>query len=485
MKKIHLFIATLLLSALVMSQTPQAFKYQAVARDASGTFITNQNVSFQVSILAGDINGTAIYVETFSATTNDFGAVNLEIGKGTPVSGSFSSIDWSSGDYFLKVEMDEAGGASYITMGTSQLLSVPFALYAENAGDDGDWSFNGNKIFYSSGNVGIGTNDPLQYGAAGITLDVNGGIKSRYGFGLIRNDNWGSYNLSGNGGGSMWSMGILGDAGVFHIGLNLNPMISVKSNGRVGIRDDNPAFDLVVNSDISQQPAISWQQGGNEKGRLCTQEGWGRLLLFGGSYGVSLAAHGNSYVNAGNFGIGLTNPTEKLEVNGTVKATSFSGDGSALTGISGDDLGNHQATQNISTNDHWLSGDGTDKGIFVKNNGMVGVGTSNPGTTLEVDGTFSTKRGFIDLTGYSSYTLFPEKSFVYIVGDPGGTVLTLADGSAEGQILTIVVSQNNPVTILDTGNVRLAGNWTEGSNGLIMLIWGHAWVEISRSVNLK
>ncbi|MBN3034502.1 MAG: hypothetical protein JW861_02885 [Bacteroidales bacterium] len=484
MKKIALGLTALIATVMVSAQPPQAFKYQAVARDVSGVLLSNHNVSFRIGILAGDINGPVVYQETFSATTNDYGLVNLEIGNGVPVSGSFSSIDWSSGDYFLKTEMDETGGSNYITMGTTQLLSVPFALYSGSSGDDGDWHFNGNKIYYNGGNVGIGTSDPLQYGAAGITLDVNGGVTSRYGFGLIRNDNWGAYNLSGNGGGSMWAMGVLGDAGVFHIGLNLNPVISIKSNGKVGIRDDNPEFDLVVNSEISQQPAISWQQGGNEKGRLCIQEGWGKLILFGGSYSVSLAAHGNSYINnSGNLGIGLTNPTAKLEVNGTVKATSFTGDGSGLTGIAGDNLGNHQASQNIRMNNHWLSGDGTNEGIFIQNNGMVGVGTSDPGATLEVDGNFATTKGFIDLTGYTSYTLFPEKSFYYITGDPAGTTLTIADGVAEGQMLTIVVSQNFPVTIPDSGNARLSGTWTGISDGLIMLIWGHAWIEVSRSVN--
>ena len=144
-KKTLLFVwSFLLIATMITAQSaPDAFKYQAVARDASGVVIGNQSVSFQISILEGSVSGTSVYSETHDANTNSFGLVNLEIGNGTATSGDFSGIDWSADSYFLQVEMDAAGGTNFQLMGTSQLMSVPYALHAKTAesvpGDqDGD-----------------------------------------------------------------------------------------------------------------------------------------------------------------------------------------------------------------------------------------------------------------------------------------------------------------------------------------------------------
>ncbi|HDY69025.1 MAG TPA: TonB family protein [Candidatus Scalindua sp.] len=121
----------LVLAASISAQTPESFKYQAVARDATGDVIAGQTVGILVSILKGNIGGTPVYIETFAPTTNQLGLITLEIGKGTVVSGVFSWIDWGSDSYFIKVEMDAAGGTSYTELGTSQILSVPYALHAK------------------------------------------------------------------------------------------------------------------------------------------------------------------------------------------------------------------------------------------------------------------------------------------------------------------------------------------------------------------
>lgn len=138
MKKIIYTLTVLMLSASIFlpfgqagAQVPQSFKYQAVVRDGSGDIITDQQVGLQVSILQGSTSGTAVYVETHPPTTNGFGLINLKIGKGTVVSGDFSMIDWGNDSYFIKIEIDATGGTSYTEMGTSQLLSVPYALHAE------------------------------------------------------------------------------------------------------------------------------------------------------------------------------------------------------------------------------------------------------------------------------------------------------------------------------------------------------------------
>lgn len=114
------------------AQVPQSFNYQAVARDNDGGVLASKQVNIKISIIEGNVSGSSVYTELHSVTTNQLGIINLEIGKGVS-SDNFSEIDWSTGQYFLKIEMDENGGDSYKDMGTTQLLSVPFALYAANA----------------------------------------------------------------------------------------------------------------------------------------------------------------------------------------------------------------------------------------------------------------------------------------------------------------------------------------------------------------
>ncbi|MEL7118067.1 MAG: hypothetical protein AAFO07_01460 [Bacteroidota bacterium] len=115
--------------------SPQAFSYQAIVRDADGLATSNQSVQLRMSILSGSINGNAVYIENHSVTTNEFGLVNLNIGEGNVQSGVFSRIDWGgAGPFFLQVEVDVNGGTNFSLMGTTQLLSVPYALHAETAG---------------------------------------------------------------------------------------------------------------------------------------------------------------------------------------------------------------------------------------------------------------------------------------------------------------------------------------------------------------
>ena len=125
-------IATISLSSF--GQAPEGFKYQAVVRDAGNLILNNQAVGMQIEILQGGISGTPVYTESFTPTTNTYGLVNLEIGTGT-TSDDFTIIDWANDTYFIRTSIDVTGGSSYSVMGTSQLMSVPYALYAKTSGN--------------------------------------------------------------------------------------------------------------------------------------------------------------------------------------------------------------------------------------------------------------------------------------------------------------------------------------------------------------
>ena len=134
MKKIYSLIAGLLLTASVFAQAPQKMSYQAVIRNSSNALITSTPVGMKISILQGSPTGTAVYVETQTLSTNANGLASLEIGSGSIITGTFAGINWANGPYFIKTETDPSGGTNYSITGISELLSVPYALYAKSAG---------------------------------------------------------------------------------------------------------------------------------------------------------------------------------------------------------------------------------------------------------------------------------------------------------------------------------------------------------------
>jgi hypothetical protein len=162
MKKTILFIVVLFTSIVAIAQAPQSFKYQAIIRNSSGDVITNQDVGLQISILEGSDTGPSVYSETWLEQTNQFGLITINIGEGE-TSQDFSSIPWSTGNYWIKTEVDVSGGTNYTELGTSQLLSVPFAFYSSavaNGTGITPWLLSDGNIYYNAGNVGIGTDSP-------------------------------------------------------------------------------------------------------------------------------------------------------------------------------------------------------------------------------------------------------------------------------------------------------------------------------------
>ena len=131
MKK-SLYIYFIFYCIQIYSQSPEKFTYQSIVRGSDGAVLTSAVIGFRLTILQNSSTGSSVYSETHTGDTNQNGLVTLIIGDGTS-SDNFSSIDWSTGQYFLKVEVDPLGGSNYLIEDTSQLLSVPYALYSGNS----------------------------------------------------------------------------------------------------------------------------------------------------------------------------------------------------------------------------------------------------------------------------------------------------------------------------------------------------------------
>jgi len=200
--RITIIIYSILSAALLLAQAPQHFKYIAVARDDVGNILVNQDIGLRISIVDGGVDGTEDYIETHQLKSNQSGVIEIIIGAGTVEKGALDKVNWEQGSFHIKIEMDSRGGNDYKVAGTSQLLPVPYTLYAEKAGvvldqngipvnTDGSGNNNGNRngepntIFppddnshlnLNAGKVGVGTSLPE------AKLDVVGRVQASEGY---------------------------------------------------------------------------------------------------------------------------------------------------------------------------------------------------------------------------------------------------------------------------------------------------------------
>lgn len=168
MKKLNLVFLFLIIIGSVTAQTPQSFKYQAVARNAEGAAIINTPIGINISLISDNMNGNVVYSETFNTSSNSIGIFNVDIGQGNVLSGVFSDIDWGATEYFLKAAIDVAGGSNYIEMGTCQLLSVPYSLHTGSI-----------YVYYSNDTLYIGDQYVVLSGGGtppGTVTDYDGNV---------------------------------------------------------------------------------------------------------------------------------------------------------------------------------------------------------------------------------------------------------------------------------------------------------------------
>lgn len=164
MKKFLVLCSLCLFSFQLWAQSPALMSYQSVIRDGNDELVKDQMIGMQISILQGSGTGTEVYRETHDRMTNANGLLSIQIGNGSVQSGSIENIDWSSGPYFILTEVDPDGGTNYSIMGASQLLSVPYAMYASESGTPGP-----------AGEDGVGIDTTLDNGDGTFTFVYDDG----------------------------------------------------------------------------------------------------------------------------------------------------------------------------------------------------------------------------------------------------------------------------------------------------------------------
>ena len=402
------FLATTL---VLFAQAPQAFQYQAVVRNDSGELITNQSVSLQISILQGSAVGASEYSETHATITNTYGLVNIEIGNGTLVSGSFTDIDWASDTYYLKVEIDESGGSNYQHIGTSQLFSVPYALHAKTVESETqslsevltEGNDAGNKSIVNVSQQGIGTPSP----DASAALDVNSTSKGM-----------------------------------------LVPRLSFLEISSI----TSPADGLLVyNTDLKS----FWYYDVNTS--------WKEILKTGQE--SKWQGTGNIYYTGGNVGIGTSTPSSELTIHGG----SGANDAALTLDVDGTDW--HVGIDD-SDNDKLKigtsSGVGTDTKMTVQSDGNVGIGTATPLSELTIYGGSGANDAALtlDVDGTDWYVG---------IDDSDGDKLKIGTGSGVGNNTRMTVQSDGNVgigtatpeaTLEIEGTMKVFGAWLSRSEGI-------------------
>ncbi|MGB5981910.1 MAG: tail fiber domain-containing protein [Nonlabens sp.] len=361
------FLFNMMGGYLICAQNPDGFSYQSIIRDAAGTEITNSQIRLKMSVLQGSATGTVVYSENFTTMTNNSGLVTLNIGTGSSTVGAFNQINWGANDYFIMSESDVDNNGSYDISSTVQLLSVPYAMHAKTV-DQGD-------------NLGDHQVDTT----------------------ILLNDNW----ISNDGG---------------------SEGIRISNDGKVGIGTTTPSNKLDVNGNVNIDGNLQIENTGtiftkNSAGAsieaYTPRNASDNTVMHFGNGAFFTTVDNNTrgtrmvMTSDGNLGIGTTNPSKKLDINGGV---NVSGSGVFLknTGniFAKNNAGaiaaaytprdsNNNSIFNIGNHGYFrtVTNNQVRTRLFVGNAGRIGIGTTSPSSSAILD-----VRGPVIAAGYLNHS---------------------------------------------------------------------------------
>ncbi|SIS93910.1 hypothetical protein SAMN05421786_103252 [Chryseobacterium ureilyticum] len=330
-----------ILSGLFMglSQAPEKMSYQAVIRNGSGQLLGNQAIAIRVSVLQGSPAGAAVYSERLTGNTNANGLISMEIGTGTVLSGTFASIDWSSGSYYLKTETDPAGGTSYTIVGTSQLLSVPYAMYAKSAGGGGG-SFtipytntvNNASTLFSLTNDGDGTSLEGVNNTTTSSITAVRGIVSNTAPGGFSSGVRGINNGTGGLGIGVWGSQAGSGWGAYGTTPNgLGVYGNATANGTGVYANSNTGTGLTATSNNGIPASISIFNNANNNNALnVSSVGNGTVVT------VTTSGNGDGVASSTGAGIALRGSTSAQTSAGVLGSNN--GNGEAVVGLTTSDI---------------------------------------------------------------------------------------------------------------------------------------------------
>ncbi len=435
MKKLYTYLIFCIIIASVFAQAPKKMSYQAVIRNNNKVLITNKKVSMIITILQ---DKTPVYVELHDAITNDNGLVSVAIGNGTALTGTFAAIDWSIGTHYIKTETDPAGGSDYSVVGESELLSVPYALFAANAGSNTGTVIQDTRVLNSStwSSDKISTQLDLKASTSSLaTVAFTGSFKDL----TNKPTTLAGYGITDAGSGSGSGTGaLLLENGSFYVGdVNGKAISTAKNtiplsgfaypNSNISMGNGSTNFRITNLADPASSQDAATKSYVDSK--LSTGTGGGSsdpFLTFDAAYNLSIN---------GKYPVSLSDLNQSLSLAGTV--LSISGPRNSHVDLAGILAG--------------LGSSGSGSGVVTHDATLTGSGTSTSPLGITNQGISPLKLAGIISDGTSGQVLTANGSGSFVWADP-------ASGSGTGSGLTAVTTFGGLSSTINSGTANIGIN---------------------------